>query len=62
MDEMMDGVRTRTLGGIHLSPRGWRRELRRGRNACIVMMGCNKWVLKRSENLDGGMVAMGDVW
>lgn len=61
IDEMMDGVKTRTLGGIHLSPMGWSREVRSGRKAWIVMMGWSRWVLKRSENLEGGIVAIGDV-
>lgn len=62
IDEMIDGVKTRTFGGIHFSPIGWRREVSSGRNACIVIMGCRRWVLKRSENLEGGIVAMGEVW
>lgn len=62
MEDMMDGVKTRTLGGVHFSPGGHRRLVRRGRKAWIVRMGCRRWVLKRSAKLDGGMVAIGEVW
>lgn len=61
MEEMMDGVKTRTLGGWNFSA-GLRRAVRSGRNACIVRMGWRRWVLKRSAKLDGGIVAIGDVW
>lgn len=62
MEEIMDGVKTRTLGGSHLSPTGCRREVRSGRKAWIVRIGWRRWVLKRSAKLEGGMVAMGEVW
>lgn len=62
MDEMMLGVKTRTLGGVHFSPTGCRRVVRSGRNAWMVRIGCRRCVLKRSAKLEGGMVAMGDVW
>lgn len=62
MDEMMDGVKTRTLGiGRSLSA-GPRRAVRRGRKAWIVRIGWRRCVLKRSAKLDGGMVAIGEVW
>jgi hypothetical protein len=63
IDEMMEGVKTRTLGlGRSLSEGGARRAVRRGRKAWIVRMGWRRWVLKRSAKLEGGIVAMGDVW
>lgn len=62
MEEMMDGVKTRTLGGTHRSPMGLRREVSRGRKAWMVRMGCRRCVLKRSAKLEGGIVAIGDVW
>lgn len=62
MEEMMDGVNTRTFGGIHFSPMGLRRDVSSGRKAWMVSIGCRRCVLKRSAKLEGGMVAMGDVW
>lgn len=62
MEEIMDGVNTRTFGGTHFSPIGWSRDVNSGKNDCIVRIGCRRCVLKRSAKLDGGMVAMGDVW
>jgi hypothetical protein len=62
MDEIMEGVKTRTLGLVGVSPGGVIREVRRGKNDWMVRIGCKRWVLKRSANEDGGMVAMGDVW
>jgi hypothetical protein len=44
MDEMMEGVNTRTFGGTHFSPIGFRRDVRRGRNAWIVRIGWSRWV------------------
>lgn len=61
MDEMMEGVKTRTLGGWNCSE-GPRRAVKRGRKAWMVRMGWSRCVLKRSAKLDGGMVAMGEVW
>lgn len=58
---MMEGVKTRTFGGVHFSPIGLRRDVRSGKNAWMVRIGCRRWVLKRSAKLDGGMVAMGEV-
>jgi hypothetical protein len=62
IDEMMEGVKTRTLGGIHFSPMGFKRDVSSGRNAWIVRIGWRRWVLKRSAKFEGGIVAMGDVW
>lgn len=63
MEEMMEGVKTRTFGdGRSLSVAGLRRVVRRGRKAWIVRIGWRRWVLKRSAKLDGGMVAIGEVW
>ena len=41
---------------------GVSRDVRRGRKDWMVRIGCRRWVLKRSAKLDGGIVAMGDVW
>ncbi len=60
IEEMMDGVKTITFGGVNFSA-GPRRAVRRGRKDWMVRMGCRRWVLKRSARLDGGMVAIGDV-
>lgn len=62
IEEMMDGVNTSTFGGTGFSPIGVRREVSSGRNAWIVSMGWRRWVLNRSAKLEGGMVAMGEVW
>lgn len=62
MEEMMEGVKTRTLGGTHFSPMGPSLDVSSGRNVWMVRMGCSRWVLKRSAKADGGMVAMGEVW
>ena len=48
--------------GCDLAGGGVSRDVRSGRKDWIVRMGCNRWVLKRSAKLEGGMVAMGDVW
>jgi hypothetical protein len=61
MEEMMDGVKTRTFGGV-FSADVPRRAVRSGRKAWIVRIGWRRWVLKRSAKLDGGMVAIGEVW
>lgn len=61
MDEMTDGVKTSTLGG-DFSPADVSLAVRRGRKACMVRMGWRRCVLKRSAKLEGGMVAIGDVW
>ena len=61
MDEIIEGVKTRTLGGWNLSAEPTR-AVRRGRKACIVRIGCRRCVLNRLAKLDGGIVAMGDVW
>ncbi len=57
----MDGVNTKTFG-LTLSPAGLKRAVRSGRKACIVRIGWSRWVLKRSAKLEGGMVAIGEVW
>jgi hypothetical protein len=62
IDEMIEGVKTRTLGGIHFSPMGFKRDVSRGKKAWMVRIGWRRWVLKRSAKLEGGMVAIGDVW
>lgn len=62
MDDIIDGVKTSTLGGHHFSPMGLRRAVSSGRKAWIVRIGWRRWVLKRSAKLDGGIVAMGEVW
>lgn len=62
MDEMIEGVKTRTFGGSHFSPIGCSREVRSGRKAWIVRMGCKRCVLNRSAKLEGGIVAIGEVW
>jgi hypothetical protein len=63
MEEMMEGVKTRTLGlGLSLSEGGLRRAVRSGRKAWIVRIGWRRWVVNRSAKLEGGMVAMGEVW
>lgn len=62
MEEMIDGVKTSTFGGVCFSPTGCRRAVRRGRKAWIVTIGWRMWVLNTSAKLLGGMVAMGDVW
>jgi hypothetical protein len=62
MEEMMDGVKTRTLGGTHFSPTGLSLDVSSGRKVWMVRMGCSRCVLKRSAKADGGIVAMGDVW
>jgi hypothetical protein len=62
MEEIMEGVKTRTLGGTQRSPMGLRRDVRSGRKAWMVRMGWRRWVLKRSAKLEGGMVAIGEVW
>lgn len=60
MDEMMDGVKTSTFGG-DFSP-GPRRAVSNGRKAWMERIGWRRWVLKRSAKLEGGMVAIGEVW
>ena len=61
MEEMMEGVKTMTLGGgFSLGVESL--AVRRGRKAWMVKMGWSRWVLKRSAKLDGGMVAIGEVW
>jgi hypothetical protein len=71
MEEIMDGVKTRTLGVfvvalslllLYGEGLGVRREVRSGRKAWTVRIGCNRCVLKRSAKLDGGIVAIGEVW
>lgn len=76
MDEMMEGVNTRTLGlfapvcsPLPLPPgcvggagRGVKRDVRSGRKAWMVRIGCRRCVLKRLAKLEGGIVAMGEVW
>lgn len=64
MEEMMEGVKTRTLGlGLSCSDDGGpRRLVRSGRKLWMVRIGWRRWVLKRSAKLEGGMVAIGDVW
>jgi hypothetical protein len=61
IEEMMDGVKTRTFGGWNFSA-GPRRAVRRGRKAWIVRIGWRRWVLNRSAKLEGGIVAIGEVW
>jgi hypothetical protein len=39
-----------------------RRDVRSGRKAWIVRIGWRRWVLKRSAKLEGGIVAIGEVW
>lgn len=39
IEEIIEGVKTRTLGGIHFSPIGCRRDANSGRNAWIVRIG-----------------------
>ena len=41
MDDIMEGVKTRTLGGVE-SPLGLSRAVRRGRNAWMVRMGLRR--------------------
>lgn len=63
MEEMTDGVKTSTFGlGLSLSDGGPRRVVRTGRKAWMVRIGWRRWVLNRSAKLDGGIVAMGEVW
>lgn len=62
MEDMMDGVKTRTLGGVLSVEPEPRRAVRRGRKAWIVRIGWRRCVLKRSAKLDGGIVAIGEVW
>lgn len=63
MEEMMDGVKTRTLGVADFSPYvGVIRDVRSGRKDWMVRIGCRRWVLKRSAKLEGGIVAIGEVW
>lgn len=61
MDEMMEGVKTSTFGGV-FSAEVPRRAVRSGRKDWMVKMGCRRWVLKRSAKLEGGIVAIGLVW
>lgn len=77
MEEMIEGVKTSTLGDgvsvtvLSLSPSllgvegggggGARRDVRSGRKAWIVRTGCSRCVLKRSAKLEGGIVAIGEV-
>lgn len=61
MDDIIDGVKTRTFGVVWVSPWGDMREVRRGRKDWIVSIGCSRCVLKRSAKEEGGMVAIGDV-
>lgn len=58
----MDGVKTRTFDEDVLLPVDDSFDVKRGRNACMVKMGFRRCVLKRSAKLDGGIVAMGEVW
>lgn len=72
MEDIMEGVKTNTLGGdgpdSELGDRELeglellRRAVRRGRKDWMVKIGFKRWVLKRSAKLEGGMVAMGEVW
>lgn len=74
MEVMIDGVQTRTLGGEEarlfglgvvvalLSAAAAARAVRRGRNDWIMRIGWRRCVLNRSAKLDGGIVAMGEVW
>lgn len=76
MEEIMEGVKTRTLGAFaglvvvvvvvmgessSFLEGGERRAVRSGRKAWMVRIGWRRWVLKRSAKLEGGMVAMGEV-
>lgn len=58
----MEGVRTRT-DGLWLIVEGegwWRgREVRSGRKVCRVRIGVRRRVLRRSERVEGGRVAIG---
>lgn len=60
MDEMMDGVKTSTRGEDRSEVVS--RAVSRGRKAWMVRIGLRRCVLKRSAKLEGGMVAMGEVW
>ena len=57
----MDGVKTKTFGVVGLSD-GEIRDVSSGRKDWIVKIGCSRWVLNRSANDDGGIVAIGEVW
>lgn len=62
IEEMMDGVKTRTLGVADFSPEGVILLVSSGRNDWIVSIGWRRWVLNRSAKLEGGIVAIGEVW
>lgn len=62
IEDIIDGVKTNTFGGVCFSPTGRKRAVRSGRKACIVTIGWRIWVLNTSAKLLGGMVAMGEVW
>lgn len=61
-DEIIDGVKTRTFGFTGSSAVGRSLVVRSGKNAWIVRMGCKRCVWKRSAKLEGGIVAIGEVW
>lgn len=42
MDEIMDGVKTRTLGVVGVSPGGVIRDVNSGRKDWIVRIGCRR--------------------
>lgn len=63
IEDMIEGVKTRTFGcGFSAPEEEVSLAVRRGRNAWMVSIGWRRCVLKRSAKLDGGIVAIGDVW
>lgn len=61
MEEMIDGVKTRTLGG-DFPPVDVSFVVSNGKKAWMVKMGWRRCVLNRSAKLEGGIVAIGEVW
>lgn len=63
-EEIREGVRRRTLGFVVLWLGLWcgwlrGRSWRRGRKACVVIIGVKSRVLRRSERVEGGRAESG---